>query len=201
MGSSSQVGAALATGSPWQPHEQSQQVPKHDQRSRKAGRLPLQTPRFADAEAFAHEKETDTQTADRMGLEHEERTGSILGAAIEVHQALGPGFLESVHEKALAIELEARGVRFERQLAVPILYRGAEVGWHRLDLLVAGSLVVELKEVKTIEDVHFAVVRSYLRATERRHGLILNVAKPTLLVKRVVVSLPPHQDFLVSWLP
>ena len=80
------------------------------------------------------------QTADRMGLEHEERTGSILGAAIEVHQALGPGFLESVYEDALAIELDSRGVRFERQLAVPLLYRGAEVGWYRLDLLVAGRM-------------------------------------------------------------
>ena len=71
-------------------------------------------------------------TADRMGLEHEELTGSILGAAIEVHNVLGPGFLESVYENALAIELESRGVCFERQLAVPILYRGAEVdgiGW------------------------------------------------------------------------
>ena len=141
------------------------------------------------------------QTADRMGLEHEELTGSILGAAIEVHKALGPGFLESVYENALAIELESRGVRFERQLAVPILYRGAEVGWHRLDLLVAGLLVVELKAVKTIEDVHFAVVRSYLRATGRKHGLILNFAKPTLSVKRVIASLPPHQDFLVSRVP
>ena len=141
------------------------------------------------------------QTADRMGLEHEEPTGSILGAAIEVHKALGPGFLESVYENALAIELESRGVRFERQLAVPILYRGAEVGWHRLDLLVAGLLVVELKAVKTIEDVHFAVVRSYLRATGRKHGLILNFAKPTLSGKRVIASLPPHQDFLVSRVP
>ena len=60
---------------------------------------------------------------------------------------------------------------------------------------------MELKAVKTIEDVHFAVVRSYLKATGRRHGLILNVAKPTLLVKRVVASLPPQQDFLVSRLP
>ena len=69
------------------------------------------------------------------------------------------------------------------------------------DLPVAGLLVVELKAVKTIEEVHFAVVRSYLRATGRKHGLILNFAKATLSVKRVIASLPPHQDFLVSRVP
>ena len=74
-------------------------------------------------------------------------------------------------------------------------------GWHRLDLLVAGVLVVELKAVKTLEDVPFAVVRSYLKASGRKHGLILNFAKPTLSVKRVIASLPPHQDLLVSRLP
>jgi GxxExxY protein len=72
-----------------------------------------------------------------MALEHEQLTGSVIGAAIEVHRALGPGFLEAVYENALAIELRARGIGFDRQLAVPILYRGTEVGLHRLDLLVA----------------------------------------------------------------
>ncbi|HEX7499761.1 MAG TPA: GxxExxY protein, partial [Polyangia bacterium] len=101
----------------------------------------------------------------------------------------------------LALELAARGVGFERQLAVPILFRGSEVGLHRLDLLVAASIVVELKAVKAVEDVHFAVVRSYLRATGREHGLILNFAKPALEIKRVIASQRPHHDFLASWLP
>ena len=136
-----------------------------------------------------------------MGLEQEELSGSVIGAAIDVHKALGPGFLESVYENALARELAARRIRFERQLAVPILYRGSEVGLHRLDLLVAALIVVELKAVKALEDVHFAVVRSYLRATGREHGLILNFAKPTLEIKRVIASQRPHHDFLASWLP
>jgi GxxExxY protein len=136
-----------------------------------------------------------------MGLAHQELTGSVIGAAIEVHRALGPGFLESVYENALAIELKARGICFERQLDVPIRYRESEVGLHRLDLLVAGLIVVELKAVKALDDVHFAVVRSYLRATGREHGLILNFAKPTLEIKRVIASEPPHQHFLASWLP
>ena len=114
---------------------------------------------------------------------------------------LGLDSLESVYENALALELAARGIGFERQLAVRILCRDSEVGLHRLDLLVAALIVVELKAVKTLEDVHFAVVRSYLRATGREPGLILNFAKPTLEIKRVIASHPPHHDFLASWLP
>ncbi len=121
-----------------------------------------------------------------LRLQHEELTGRIIGAAIEVHKALGPGYLEVVYENALAIELRARDIPFQRQLTVPIVYRGSEVGMHRLDLFVDDLIVVELKAVKALEDVHFAVVRSYLRAIGREHGLILNFARPTLEVKRVI---------------
>lgn len=123
-----------------------------------------------------------------MALEHEELTGEIIGAAIEVHRQLGPGFLESVYENALVIELRHRGIPFARQLAVPVMYRGAEVGLHRLDLFVADEIVVELKAVKELVPKHFAVVRSYLRAVGREHGLLLNFAKPTVTVKRVIAS-------------
>jgi len=136
-----------------------------------------------------------------MQLAHAELTGGVIGAAIEVHKALGPGFLESIYENALAIELRARGIRFERQLAVPILYRGSEVGRHRLDLLVADLIVVELKAVKALEDVHFAVVRSYLRATGLEHGLILSFGKPILESKRVIASERPYRDLLPSCFP
>lgn len=133
-----------------------------------------------------------------MALEHEELTGAIIGAAIAVHRELGPGFVEAVYENALAIELRARDVRHVRQLEVAVIYRGVEVGLHRLDLLVDQTIVVELKATKQIADAHFAVVRSYLRASGRTHGLILNFAKPTLEVKRVVAALDP---FLPSCLP
>jgi GxxExxY protein len=89
----------------------------------------------------------------------------------------------------------------ERHLAVPILYRGSEARLHRLDLFVAASIVVELKAVKALEKVHFAVVRSYLRASGRERGLILKFAKSTLEIERVIASQPPHHDFLASWLP
>ncbi len=134
-----------------------------------------------------------------MGLEYEELTGTIIGAAIKVHRTLGPGYLESVYENALSIELRARAVRFQRQLVVPVVYEGVVVGLHRLDLLVAGVVVVELKATRALEDVHFAVVRSYLKATGCEHGLILNFAKRTLEIKRVIISTPTA--FLPSCLP
>jgi len=126
-----------------------------------------------------------------MPLEHEELTGQIIGAAIAVHKALGPGFIESVYENALVVELRHQGISLQRQLAVPVLYRGVEVGMHRLDCFVAATIVVELKAIKELSDVHFAVVRSYLRAVGREHGLILNFAKPTLEVRRVKGREPP----------
>ena len=121
-----------------------------------------------------------------MTLEHEELTGQIIGAAIEVHRTLGPGFLESVYEAALVVELRHCGLAFSRQTAVPVVYRGVEVGLHRLDLFVADEIVVELKAIKKLLPEHFAVVRSYLRAVGRDHGLLLNFSKPTLEVKRVL---------------
>ncbi len=133
-----------------------------------------------------------------MALEHEELTGSIIGAAIAVHRELGPGFIETVYDNALAIELRARGVPHERQLHLPVAYRGVEVGLHRLDLFVAKEIVVELKAVKEVADQHFAVVRSYLRAAGREHGLILNFSKPKLEVKRVMISRDPS---CISCLP
>jgi len=126
-----------------------------------------------------------------MPLEREELTGSIIGAAIAVHRELGPGFLETVYDNALIVEMRNRRIAFQRQVCVPILYRGVEVGLHRLDLFVADEVVVELKAIEEITDVHFAIVRSYLRATGRKHGLILNFAKPTLEVKRVLASPGP----------
>lgn len=118
-------------------------------------------------------------------LEQGDRTGRIIGAAIEVHRALGPGFLESVYENAISIELAHREIPFVRQTTVPIWYRNAEVGAHVLDLLVEDQIVVELKAVRNLEDIHYVVLRSYLKATGREHGLLLNFAKPTLEIKRV----------------
>ncbi|MBI1830966.1 MAG: GxxExxY protein [Planctomycetes bacterium] len=123
-----------------------------------------------------------------MSLEHEALTEKIIGAAIEVHRRLGAGFLESIYEKALVIELRRRGLTVESQKELIIEYDGVEVGRHVLDLFVENTIIVELKAIKNIEDVHFAIVRSYLRAAGHKHGLILNFAKITLEIKRVIAS-------------
>ena len=94
--------------------------------------------------------------------------------------------MESVYENALAIELEKRGLKVARQVDVSIEYDGKEVGKHRLDLVVEDTIVVELKATKSFEDIHFAVVKSYLKAAGRKHGLLVNFAKTTLQVKRVI---------------
>jgi GxxExxY protein len=122
----------------------------------------------------------------KVALEHEALTEQIIGAAIEVHRRLGPGFLESVYEKALVIELKKRGLRVQDQMEVIIFYDGEEVGRHRLDLFVEDTIVVDLKAIKNLEDIHFAVVRSQLKAVDRKHGLLLNFAKTTLEPKRVI---------------
>ena len=115
----------------------------------------------------------------------EHLTGKIIGSAIRVHEELGPGFLESFYEAALCLELSLLSLRVERQLLVPVRYRQAVIGEHRLDLLVQGDLVVELKAVQSFEPIHFATLRSYLKATNCSLGLLLNFASTTLEVKRV----------------
>lgn len=119
-------------------------------------------------------------------LIHEELTGRIIACAIEVHKALGPGFLESIYEAALVVELGRAGLKLEQQKTLPIRYRNILVGEHRLDLLVEDTIVVELKAISALEDVHFAIVRSYLKAAGLEHALLLNFATMPLAVKRVI---------------
>ena len=118
-------------------------------------------------------------------LGNRELSGRVIEAAIAVHTALGPGFIESVYEKALAVELAARSVRFEQQKGIKVFHRGVEVGEHRLDLLVEGVLLVELKAVSAVEDVFFAIARSQMKAAGIRDGILLNFASIPLTIKRV----------------
>jgi GxxExxY protein len=119
-------------------------------------------------------------------LTHEELTGKIIACAIAVHKALGPGFLESVYEAAMLIELRHAGLRVESQKIVPVYYRGEKVGEHRLDLFIEDLIVTELKAISDLEDIHFAIVRSQLKAAGQEHGLIFNFASMPLTVKRVI---------------
>jgi GxxExxY protein len=99
---------------------------------------------------------------------------AVIGAAIEVHRALGPGYSELVYEEALCVELRLRDILFVRQAPVAVKYKGFNVGEGRLDLLVGGLLIVELKVVEALGPVHSAQMLSYLKATEMELGLLIN---------------------------
>jgi GxxExxY protein len=98
----------------------------------------------------------------------------VIGAAIEVHQNLGPGFLESVYQEAMAVEMRNSGLAFVQQAPINVAYKGQRVGESRLDFLVGGELIVELKAVEMLLPIHTAQVISYLKATGAHLGLLLN---------------------------
>ncbi len=129
-----------------------------------------------------------------MKLELESLTEKVIGAAIAVHKELGPGFLESIYENALRVQLTEIGIDSEFQKEIPIHYHGVLVGTHRLDALAAGELIVELKAIKALEDIHFAQVRSYLRASKLKHGLLFNFATMPLTIKRVIIPIMPQDS-------
>ncbi|MCW5548852.1 MAG: GxxExxY protein [Opitutaceae bacterium] len=118
-------------------------------------------------------------------LGNKDLSGRVIDAAIRVHKALGPGFIESVYESALCVELRVQGLAFERQKAIKLFYRDTEVGEHRLDILVEGKLLVELKAVKAIEDIFFVIGRSQMKAAGIADGLILNFHTMPLTIRRI----------------
>lgn len=115
---------------------------------------------------------------------------AVIGAAIEVHRHLGPGYLESVYEEALAIEFALRDIPFERQKPVPVNYKSHTVGQARVDFLVGDSVVLELKALEILLPIHTAQVISYLKATRCAVGLLINFDVPALRdgIRRVVLS-------------
>lgn len=110
-----------------------------------------------------------------MSLEQEALTSEIIGAAIEVHKELGPGLLESAYEASLCRELSLRNVPFARQLAVPLNYKGMRLDSDmQLDVLVADTVVVELKSVEKLAGIHQAQLLTYLKLSKKRIGLLIN---------------------------
>ena len=126
-------------------------------------------------------------------LRNSQITDSIIAAAIRVHRARGPGFLESVYEEALAVEFALCGIQFVRQKPVALFYKDHQVGEHRLDFVVDEKIVLELKAVSALEDIHFAIGRSYLKATNLDDGLLLNFATPAPTIKRFCRELPAQK--------
>lgn len=111
----------------------------------------------------------------------DEVTRSIIGAAIEVHRHLGPGLLESAYEQCLCYELSQVGLSFRRQVAIPVQYKGLKIDCEfRLDLIVEDSVIVEIKTVDQLAPIHSAQFLTYLKATNKRLGLLINFNVPVL---------------------
>jgi GxxExxY protein len=114
-------------------------------------------------------------------------TEKIIAAAIEVHKTLGVGLLESIYEEALCIEFAFMGIAFERQVIVDVMYKGHRIQGQRLDLLVEGEVVVEIKSLRSLPEIATAQILSYLKATNLKRGLLLNFGEKQLVsgIKRI----------------
>jgi len=117
-----------------------------------------------------------------------ELTGSVIGAAIEVHKALRPGLLESVYEECLCRELNLRGIPYQRQKEIPIEYKGSKLDCgYRIDILVAETLILEIKACESLQRIHEAQLLTYLKLTGLKVGLVINFNVPVLKegIKRI----------------
>lgn len=117
------------------------------------------------------------------------QTHTIIGAAMEMHTELGPGFLESVYQEALALEFKEHGIPFVAQVELPMHYKGERlITFFRADFICYGEVVVELKALKALSGVEGSQLLNYLKATGHERGLLLNFGSPRLEVKRMVFT-------------
>jgi len=119
----------------------------------------------------------------------DELTYRVIGCAMKVHTTLGNGFQEVIYQRCLAIELEQEGIVFGREIEQPIFYSGIEVGTRRADFIIENKIIVELKAVIRLEDVHLAQAKNYLTACNFETGLLINFGAVSLGYKRVFKSL------------
>lgn len=120
---------------------------------------------------------------------HSDITRKIIGAAMKVHSTLGNGFQEVIYQRALAIEMAKQDLSFQREMEMQIYYEGQEIGTRRVDFLVEDKVMVELKALTTLEDVHLAQAINYLEAYKLEVGLLLNFGAKSLEYRRLIKSL------------
>ena len=118
--------------------------------------------------------------------EHSELTGKIIGAAMEVHKQLGNGFQEVVYQRALSIELNLQNLEHQREMTMELTYKDQPVGKRRVDFFVEGLIMVEIKAIKELEDVHLAQAINYIEAYGLEIGLLINFGSKSLQFKRVM---------------
>jgi len=118
-------------------------------------------------------------------MKHEELTSRIIGAAMEVHKTIGNGFQEKIYQKALSIEFNLQGIAHECEMEMEIQYKGYDIGTRRVDFFVENEIMVEIKAVINLEDVHLAQAKNYLEAYNKEIGLLINFGSKSLQFKRV----------------
>lgn len=116
-------------------------------------------------------------------------SNEVIGFAIKIHKTLGPGFIEKIYAKALAYELEKNKIKFAREKTIKVKYEDMFLGEHRLDFIIEDEIILETKAVYEINNFHMAQTLSYLKATNKRLGLILNFSRSKIEIKRVVYNL------------
>lgn len=127
---------------------------------------------------------------------YQKLTHDIIGAAMEVHRHLGNGFQEVVYQRALAIELSMRNINFEREKEMPLSYKGFDIGTRRVDFFIEEKIMLEIKAVIQLEDVHLAQAINYLEAYGMEIGLLINFGCPSLQFKRVMKPNHSHSENL-----
>jgi len=127
-------------------------------------------------------------------MKHESVTRTIIGSAMKVHNTLGNGFQESVYQKCLEIELNKSDLTFTREFTMPIMYEGIQVGTRRVDFLIENEIMVELKAVIELEDVHLNQAKNYLEAYNVETGLLINFGAKSLQFKRLFNKKKDDQD-------
>ncbi len=130
-------------------------------------------------------------------MKHEEITHKIIGCAMKIHSTLGSGFQEKIYQRALAIELFKSGLRYKREMEMTILYDGIKLGTRRVDFFVDNNIMVELKALSKLDDVHLAQAMNYCQVYNLPIGLLINFGAKSLEFKRVYnVNHPENQDFI-----
>ncbi|OYQ40614.1 GxxExxY protein [Flavobacterium cyanobacteriorum] len=130
----------------------------------------------------------------KQEYKYSDLTGKIIGCAIEVHRILGNGFQEVIYQRALEIEMAQQGIAFSREHEMDIFYKGDKIGQRRVDFFVEGKVMVELKALVQLENVHLAQAINYLEAYGLEIGLLLNFGNTSLQFKRVMKPLKNHRQ-------
>jgi GxxExxY protein len=121
-------------------------------------------------------------------------TGTVIGCAMEVHRYLGNGFQEVIYQRALALEMQQQGLSFSREHEMQIKYKGFDIGTRRVDFFVEEKVMVEIKAVIQLEDIHLAQAINYLEAYGLEIGLLINFGSRSLQFKRVTKSIKPRSE-------